>query len=309
MDSSTLWIFLIGALVAGSCALCGCFLILRRMAMLGDAISHAVLPGIALAFILSGSRASWIMFIGATLVGLFSTFLIQTLSRGGRLRSEAAIGVTFTALFAVGVVLISRYAANVDLDLDCVLYGVIEYTTLNMIEVGGRSFGPQAFWQVLAVFLLVLTSVCLFFKELKLTSFDPELAAAAGISATAVHYGLMALVSLTTVASFEPVGAILVLAMMVAPPAAAYLLCDDLGKMLVISLLIGVSSAFFGTITAEWLNVSTAGMMSVMTGVHFVLALLFSPKYGVLKRGQKSALQAPDFRHEVEIAASATAPQ
>ncbi len=295
MDFSTLWIFLIGALVSGSCALCGCFLILRRMAMLGDAISHAVLPGIALAFILSGSRASWIMFIGATLVGLFSTFLIQTLSRGGRLRNEAAIGVTFTALFAVGVILISRYAANVDLDLDCVLYGVIEYTPHYTLDIGGRSFGPQAFWQVLFVFLLVLASVSLFFKELKLTSFDPGLAAAAGISATAVHYGLMALVSLTTVASFEPVGAILVLAMMVAPPATAYLLCDDLGKMLKISLAVGVASALLGTLSAQWLNVSTAGMMSVITGVFFALALFFSPSQGVLtgkKRGRVAA--SPD---------------
>ncbi len=287
MDISTLWIFLIGALVAGSCALVGCFLILRRMAMLGDAISHAVLPGIALAFLLSGSRASWIMFIGATAVGLFSTFLIQTLTRGGRLRGEAAIGVTFTALFAVGVVLISRYASNVDLDLDCVLYGVIEYTPLYTLDIGGRSFGPQAFWQVLAVFILVAISVTLFFKELKLTSFDPGLAAAAGISATAVHYGLMALVSLTTVASFEPVGAILVLAMMVAPPAAAYLLCDDLGKMMGISLAIGVLSALTGTLAAHWLDVSTAGMMSVMTGVFFIIALMFSPKYGVLTQAKR----------------------
>ena len=287
MDLSTLWIFLIGALVAGSCALCGCFLILRRMAMLGDAISHAVLPGIAMAFLLSGSRASWVMFIGATFVGLFSTFLIQTLSRGGRLRGEAAIGVTFTSLFAIGVVLISRYAANVDLDLDCVLYGVIEYTPLYTLELAGRNLGPQAFWQVLVVFLLVLTSVTLFFKELKLTSFDPGLAAAAGISATAVHYGLMTLVSLTTVASFEPVGAILVLAMMVAPPATAYLLCDDLGKMLQVSVVIGVLSALLGTLTAQWFDVSTAGMMSVMTGVFFVAALLFSPSYGVLTQSKR----------------------
>jgi manganese/zinc/iron transport system permease protein len=294
MDSSTLWIFLIGALVAGSCALCGCFLILRRMAMLGDAISHAVLPGIALAFILSGSRASWIMFIGATLIGLFSTFLIQTLSRGGRLRNEAAIGVTFTTLFAIGVILISRYAANVDLDLDCVLYGVIEYTPLYTIEFAGRDWGPQAFWQVLVVFLMVLSSVMLFFKELKLTSFDPGLAAAAGISATAVHYGLMTLVSLTTVASFEPVGAILVLAMMVAPPSTAYLLCEDLGKMLKLSVVIGILSALIGTLTAQWLNVSTAGMMTVATGVFFVGALLFSPSNGVFTQSkrQKPMLEA-----------------
>jgi manganese/zinc/iron transport system permease protein len=293
MDSSTLWIFLIGALVASSCALCGCFLILRRMAMLGDAISHAVLPGIALAFILSGSRASWIMFIGATLIGLFSTFLIQTLSRGGRLRNEAAIGVTFTTLFAIGVVLISRYAANVDLDLDCVLYGVIEYTPFYTLKIAGHNLGPQAFWQVLVVFLLVLTSVTLFFKELKLTSFDPGLAAAAGISATAVHYGLMTLVSLTTVASFEPVGAILVLAMMVAPPATAYLLCEDLGKMLTLSVIIGILSALIGTLCAQWLNVSTAGMMTVVTGVFFVGALLFSPSNGVLtqRKRQKPMLE------------------
>src|SRR4028118_1299881 len=149
-----LWIILIGALVAASCSLVGCFLVLRRMAMLGDAISHAVLPGIAIAFLVTKSRNSIFMLIGATVLGLVTAFLVQMLNKSGRVRGDAAIGVTFTSLFAIGVILISQFAHNVDLDLDCVLYGVIEYTPLYTLAVGDREWGPRAFWQRLAVVAL-----------------------------------------------------------------------------------------------------------------------------------------------------------
>src|SRR5688572_26395479 len=165
--SSWLWIILIGALVAASCSLVGCFLVLRRMAMLGDAISHAVLPGIAIAFLVTKSRNSIFMLIGATVLGLVTAFLVQLLNKSGRVRGDAAIGVTFTSLFAIGVILISQFASEVDLDTDCVLYGVIEFTTLNPLVLAGREWGPQAFWQMLGVFALSLVVVSLFFKELK----------------------------------------------------------------------------------------------------------------------------------------------
>ncbi|HEY0075182.1 MAG TPA: iron chelate uptake ABC transporter family permease subunit [Abditibacteriaceae bacterium] len=277
------WIIAIGSLVAASCALCGTFLVLRRMTMLGDAISHAVLPGIAIAFLLTKSRQSVVMLFGAAIFGLITTFIVEALSRGGRVRNDAAIGVTFTSLFAIGVVLISRYASNVDLDTDCVLYGVIETTTLYTTPVFGLDV-PQAFLQILGVFLLCLLFVALFFKELKIASFDPEMATAVGINAMLMHYLLMGLVSITAVASFEPVGAILVVAMLAVPPATAYLLTDNLSKMLVLSVFCGVLSAAGGYFLAVWLNVSTAGAMTVVTGVFFTIAFLISPRYGVLTR-------------------------
>lgn len=293
------WIIIIGALVAVSCSTCGSFLVLRRMAMLGDAISHAVLPGIALAFLITASRNSWIMLVGAAVLGIVTAFLVQVLSRSGGVRSDAAIGVTFTSLFAVGVILISRYASKVDLDTDCVLHGVLEFTTQNLLIIGDRSFGPIAFWQMLVVSTLVIGFVAVFFKELKLVSFDPETATALGINATLVHYLLMGLVSITTVGAFEPVGAILVVAMLVVPPATAYLLTDNLKTMLWLGALCGALSSVGGYFIAVWLDASTAGAMAVVTGVLFLLAFLFSPTHGyVTKRWAQRALSKTVARED-----------
>lgn len=279
-----LWIILIGALVAISCGLVGSFLVLRRMAMLGDAISHAVLPGIALAFLLTGSRNSWIMLLGAGVLGMVTAFLVQILTGRGGVRNDAAIGVTFTSLFAVGVILISRFASKVDLDTDCVLYGVLELAPLNTLTANGRDWGPYAFWQMLAVTVACAIFVIVFFKELKITSFDPELATSLGISATVMHYALMGMVSVVTVGSFEPVGAILVVAMLVVPPATAYLLTHDLKAMLWLSCLLGVGCSVFGYLLSHAFNVSAAGSMSAVAGVFFLGAFLFSPSQGLVSK-------------------------
>lgn len=280
---NSLWIMLTGALVAASCGFLGCFLILRRMAMLGDAISHAILPGIVIAFLFSGSRETLPMLIGAAVVGLLTVFFVQLLHQSG-VKSDAAIGVTFTALFSVGVVLVSLYAQQVDLDLDCVLYGEIAYVPWDTWEWGGMDMGPRAVWAVGGVFLISLLVVGLFFKQFKLCSFDPAMAAAVGIPVVLFHYLLMTLVSLTTVASFESVGAILVVAMLVVPGAAAYLLTDRLHVMLFISMGIGVLCSVFGYMLASWLDSSIAGAMTAVSGVLFLLAFLFSPRHGVVAK-------------------------
>lgn len=278
------WIIATGSLVAVSCALCGCFLILRRMALLGDAISHAVLPGIVIAFLVSGSRSSVPMMIGAAAFGLLTAGAVQWLQRTGRIPSDAAIGVTFTSLFAFGVVLVSLFAGHVDLDQECVLYGEIAYVPLDMLRRGDYLLGPRAFWQMLVVFVICATAIRVAWKELKLTSFDPEMAAAVGINVALVHYGLMALVSVVTVGSFELVGAILVVAMLVVPAATAYLLTDDLAKMFGLAALIGVLSTIGGYALALALDASPAGAMSVVAGALFALALVFSPLHGVVPR-------------------------
>lgn len=280
---NSFWIMLTGALVAASCGFLGCFLILRRMAMLGDAISHAILPGIVIAFLFSGSRETLPMLIGAAVVGLLTVFFVQLLHQSG-VKSDAAIGVTFTALFSVGVVLVSLYAQQVDLDLDCVLYGEIAYVPWDTWEWGGMDMGPRAVWAVGGVFLISLLVVGLFFKQFKLCSFDPAMAAAVGIPVVLFHYLLMTLVSLTTVASFESVGAILVVAMLVVPGAAAYLLTDRLHVMLFISMGIGVLCSVFGYMLASWLDSSIAGAMTAVSGVLFLLAFLFSPRHGVVAK-------------------------
>lgn len=278
---NTFWIILTGSLVAASCGFLGCFLILRRMAMLGDAISHAILPGIVLAFLFSGSRDIIVMLIGAAIIGLATVFLVQLLHQSG-VKSDAAIGVTFTALFSIGVVLVSIYTQQVDLDLDCVLYGEIAYVPWDTWQLGGMEMGPRALWGIGGVFLLSLLVVGVFFKQFKLCSFDPALAAAIGIPVMLFHYLLMTLVSLTTVAAFESVGAILVVAMLVVPSATAYLLTDRLHVMLFGSMGAGVLSAVLGYFLASWLDSSIAGAMSAVSGALFLLAFLFSPRHGLV---------------------------
>jgi manganese/zinc/iron transport system permease protein len=255
------------------------------MAMLGDAISHAVLPGIAIAFLFSGSRAPLPMLVGAGALGVLTTFVIETLHRRGKLQQDASIGVTFTWLFALGVILISLYAGQVDLDQECVLYGEIAYVPLDTWVTGsGIPLGPRAIWTLGILFILNFLFVSLGYKELKITAFDPALATSLGISATLWHYLLMGMVSMTTVGAFESVGAILVVAMLIAPPATAYLLTDRLNRMLIYAVAIGATSAAGGYLLATWLDGSIAGAMAVVAGFQFLLAFLFAPTQGLIPK-------------------------
>lgn len=282
--SPTLVILLVGSMVAASCALVGSFLVLRKMALMGDAISHAVLPGIVIAFFLTGNRAPLPMVLGAGALGVLTVLLVEMFNRSGRLKEDASIGVVFPALFSVGVILVSRYASQVDLDLDCVLYGEIAYTPWDVLLAGSRSLGPKALWVTGGALVVDLLLVTLLFKELKITTFDPGLAASLGFSPVLVHYLLMSAVSVTVVGSFESVGAILVVAMLVVPPAAAYLLTDRLGVMLALAVCLGVASAVGGYWLARWWDVSIAGAMASTAGGLFTAAFLVSPRHGLLAR-------------------------
>lgn len=278
------WIILTGALAAGACGLLGSFLVLRKMSLIGDAISHAVLPGIAIAFLLSSSRSIIPMFFGASAFGLLTAVLIETLSRRWRIQEDASIGIVFTALFAIGVVLISLYAGHIDLDQECVLYGEIAYTPFDTIFWNGLSFGPRPVWLLGFVFVFDLMLILLFYKELLVSSFDPALAKSIGINATLFHYILMTAVSMTTVAAFESVGAILVVAMLIIPGAIAYLLTDNLTFLLALSVIVGIISSAGGYYLAGWWDSSIAGAMTVVAGFLFALAFLFSPKYGLISK-------------------------
>ncbi|MFB6364874.1 metal ABC transporter permease [Paenibacillus elgii] len=277
------WILLTASLVAVSCSLLGCFLVLRKMAMIGDAISHSVLPGIVLAFLFSGSRDSLWMMLGASVIGLVTVFLIQWFHQNG-VQSDASIGVVFTALFAIGVVLVSLFTRQVDLDLDCVLYGEIIHVPWETVEWNGIDIGPKAVWGLGIVLTLSALIIGLFYKQFKICAFDPAMAAAVGIPVALFHYLLMGLVSMTTVASFESVGAILVVGMLVVPAATAYLLTEKLSRMIFYSMGVGVLSAVLGYFAAVVLDASIAGCMIVVAGVLFILALLFSPTHGIVWR-------------------------
>jgi manganese/zinc/iron transport system permease protein len=283
------YIILTASLVSCCCAILGCYLILRKMAMIGDAISHAVLPGIVLAFLISGSRDSLTMLLGAGVVGIFTTFLIEFLHKKAKLQTDAAIGVTFTWLFAVGVVLISLFAGKVDLDQDCVLYGEIAYVPLDVI-IGstGQSLGPKALYVMGCVFVVIIAFIVIGYKELFLTTFDPAYAMAIGISTTVCHYLLMGAVSLTTVASFESVGAILVVALLTAPAATAYLLTDNFKWMLILSCAVGIVASIGGYYLAVWLDGSIAGAIAAVCGLLFAITLILSPTHGLVFKKLKA---------------------
>jgi len=276
------WIILTGSLVAVTCGLLGCFLILRKMAMVGDAIAHAVLPGIVIAFLVSGGNSIPVL-IGAAAFGILTTFIIQYLQNTGKMQNDAAIGLTFTFLFAFGVILIATYAGQIDLDQDCVLHGEIAYVPLDtLITARGTNLGPTAIWILGVVFFTVLVFIFIGYKGLMLTTFDPAYALSIGISTTIWHYLLMTMVSITTVVSFESVGAVLVVAFLVGPPAIAYLFTDRLSVMLVLSAIAGIVAASGGYYLAAYINGSIAGAMTVVLGLEFLLAFIFAPKYGLL---------------------------
>ena len=284
------WIVTTGMLSAMACALLGNYLVLRRMSMMGDAISHAVLPGLAIAFLISNSRDSWVMLIGAIVIGVVTALLIQGVSKLSGLDRGASMGVIFTTLFALGLILIRQAADHVDLDPGCVLYGAIELTPLDAYELMGWEI-PRAALTNGVMLVINLVFVGVFYKELKITSFDPDLATTMGINANFMHYLLMSLVAATTIAAFESVGSILVIAMLIVPPATAHLLTDRLPVMLGASLVIAAACALLGHWGAISLpplvgfqDTGTAGMMATAAGVIFAAVFLFAPRHGVVGR-------------------------
>ena len=270
------------------------------MAMVADAISHAVLPGIVLAFLFSGTRDSLWMILGAGLLGIFTTFLIEFFHKKARLQTDAAIGVTFTWLFALGIILISVFAGQVDLDQECVLYGEIAYVPIDLwITEGGQNFGPRALWVSSMILILNILFVRVGFKQLYLTTFDPAFAATVGISVGLWNYFLMGAVSMTTVASFDSVGAILVVALMVAPPATAYLLTDKFKNMILITIVIAFIISIFGYYLAVALDGSIAGAIVTVAGILFTIAFLFSPSNGIITKRLRK--QSFDQRTQVNL--------
>jgi manganese/zinc/iron transport system permease protein len=285
-------VVLVGILCSMACALLGNFLVLRKQSMMGDAISHAVLPGLAMAFLLTGSRGSTVMFLGAAVVGVFTALFTSWLARWGKVESGASMGVVFTILFALGLVLIVQAADSIDLDPGCVLYGEIDQIALlEPVFFIGKIGIPQPALTCGFFWLLNRVMIIVFFKELLLSSFDPALGNTLGFSSGLINNIFMVLVACTVVAAFEVVGSILVIAMLVIPPAAAYLLTDRLGLMIALSQVLALLAAVLGYLGAAVLppmigfsGTSTAGMMAVAAGVLFAVAMLAGPQHGLVAR-------------------------
>ncbi|HMB89899.1 MAG TPA: metal ABC transporter permease [Rhodothermales bacterium] len=299
MTDVQLEIQLVAIVVAAACALPGVFLVLRQMAMMSDAISHAILPGIVVGFFLTQDLNSPLLILAAALTGVLTVALVEALNRTRLVKEDAAMGLVFPILFSIGVILIARFAGDVHLDTDAVLLGELAFVPFDRLVIGGYDVGPKALALMSVVGIANALFILAFYKELKLATFDSGLAAALGFLPAVLHYALMALVSVTAVAAFDAVGSILVVALMVGPPAAAHLLTDRLARMIGLSVLIGVASAVGGYWMAHSLDASIAGSMATMVGVLFGAAFLLAPHRGVVAVLRRRARQRWTFAQKM----------
>ncbi|NQX86308.1 MAG: metal ABC transporter permease [Flavobacteriaceae bacterium] len=282
MNSAQIEIQLIASLVAIACAIPGTFLVLRKMAMISDAISHSILPGIVIGFFITHNLNAPLLIILATLTGIITVVLVEYIQKTGLVKEDTAIGLVFPALFSIGVIMIAKNANDIHLDVDAVLLGELAFAPFDRFSINGRDFGPKSLWIIGSILLGILILLFAFFKELKLSTFDKGLAASLGFSPAILHYGLMSVSSITTVGAFDAVGAILVVALMIAPAAAAYLITNDLKKMLLLATGFGVLSAISGYWLAHILDASIAGSITTMLGLLFLVVYLFAPNRGVI---------------------------
>ncbi len=282
-----------GALVGVAAATLGLFLVLRGAAMLTHAISHSIVLGIVLTWLVTGQTSGPLLVIGAALGGLLSVVLTDMLARTGLVRMDAAIGLVFPALFAAGVLLIGIYGRQVHIDQHAVLLGEIGFVWLDTVQVAGQPL-PRALVSVGVLAAINGAFVALFWKELKLATFDPALARALGFAPGALGLALLALTSATSVASFDAVGAVLFIAFVIVPPAAALLLTDRLGRALALAIGIALASAGLGYPLAVWWDASIGGAMAVMTGVFLLAAGIAGPRYGLVAALLRRRTQAWD---------------
>lgn len=292
--SDDLSIILTAGLVATAAGLLGPFLVLRRVALMSDAVSHAVLPGIVAVWLLFGTRAPLPVIVGAGAFAIICVLAIDALKASGLVKSDAAIALVFPALFALGVLGVTRYASGVHLDLDSTIYGEIAFSPFQTLEIGGVEIA-RSIVLLAGVALFNVALITLLWKEYKVTTFDPEFARTIGVPPAALSRLLLVAVAATAVTAFESVGAILVVTMLIVPATAAYLLTNRLWVMVAISVAIGWVSAIAGHTTALALDASIAGAMGLMVAGCFALALILSPRYGLLAR----ALQRRSRRRQV----------
>ena len=260
---------------ATACALLSPFLVLRKLSMVSDAISHSVLLGIVLAFFIVKDVGSPLLIAGAALFGVITVFAVEFLSGTGLVKNDDAVGIVFPMFFALAVVLITKFARNVHLDTDIVLMGEVIIAPLNRTEFLGMDL-PKAFVQMGILFIVNLLFIIIFFKELKITTFDKGFAKLAGFSSVALFYALMTLSSLTAVTAFDAVGAILVVSFLITPGAAAYLISKDLKVMIAISVGYAVINSVLGYVLSLLMNVSMSGMTAAVAGVTFLITFLFN---------------------------------
>lgn len=278
-------IMLVAIVVAVACSLPGVFLVLRGMTMLSDAITHSVLLGIVLGFLVIQDLNSPLLFLAAGIMGVLTVWLSEALQRTQLMKKDAAIGLVYPLFFSIAIILISRYAGSVHLDVDSVIMGEIGFTPFTRFSLFGMDLGPQALWVNGLILFLNALLIVLFYKELQVTTFHPEYAAALGFKPVLIHYGLMTSVSLTAVGGYDSVGSILVIGFMVGPALTAHLYSRKLSAMISLAVIVGVFNSVVGVWVAFCFDVAIAGMIAVVTGITVVVAFIGSL---IKKKGQKN---------------------
>lgn len=285
------WTLAIAAVTAVACALCGVFLVVKREALVAEGLSHAVLPGIVVAFVLLRDRSSPLLIGGAALMGLLMVLAVQALRRTKLVEGDASLGIVFAAMFSGGIILSKLELRNTHFHAHCIIDGNLALAPLDTLTIGGVNLGPQAFVAMLGVLAMLCTFIGVFYKEFQLMLFDETLARGFGFRPALMHVAWLGLVSITTVAAFETAGSILVVALMITPPAAAYLLTKRLSVLIALSCTMGLLSAVGGFGLGMLLDVSPTGPMSAVAGGIFLAALLFAPGRGLLARWRRRSQQ------------------
>lgn len=270
---NNIWIILTGILVALSASSLGTFLVLQKKSMLADAISHAVLPGIVLAYLISGNRSPFLLLMGAAISGILATFLIDWLEKKVGLQADSSIGVTYTWMFAIGIILLAFFAGNTDLDQECVLFGELVYVPLYKTSIAGISI-PNSTLRLLFLFIAILIFLSIFGKSLTLYSFDPGFAVFKGLATTILHYMFLGLVSTTTVFSFESVGVVLVIALLVIPPISAKIWANSIKDMLMLSAAYSIVTVLIGFTFAYFTDGSVSASITLSSAFLFLLSFI-----------------------------------
>lgn len=271
--SSGLIIQLIAILVSISCSILGVFLVLKKMSMITDAITHTVLLGIVIVFFISGNLDSPLFILGASVIGLITVYLIELFTNTKLVSEGASIAIVMSFLFSIAILLISKYTANIHLDTDSVLLGEIAFAPFNKMSIFGYKIA-SGIVKSSVILVINILFVLIFFKELKISIFDKSLAASLGMYPALIHYLLMSLVSITAVVSFEAVGSILLISLMIGSPLTAFLISKSLKNMILLSIVIGAISSVLGYNIAIKLDISISGSISVVIGLIFMIVFL-----------------------------------
>lgn len=303
-----IWTLAISVATALACALCGVLLVANRESLVSEGLSHAVLPGIILAFIVLRDRSSPLLVVAAGASGLLMVLLVEAIRRTRLVKDDASLGIVFPALFSIGVILASRELAGTHFHAHCIIDGNLALAPLDRWIVGGTDIGPRPFYLMAGVLLLLVAFLAFFFKELKVMAFDPLLAQRMGFRPALLHVVWLGLVSITAVSAFEMAGSILVVALMITPPATALLLCDGLGRMLAVGSALGVASAIGGFYIGLETDVAPAGPISALAGVMFVVVLLAAPRRGLFARVRRRRAQRRAICEHVLLAQVARRP-